>query len=395
MVNWELSRNHVDLIKVVDCGRAQHEEGTTDLGTIIVIVIVGLFLVCAVVAGVYGLYLHHRSQKYINCLPLISPHQHKHINTLIFTHEMCCTVTKEPGTETAYNRFFLQCTKEVLSTAQSMPVLDKRELLDLTMIGEGSSARVYRATWHNVNVAVKQLKHPMELAMDSMVSELANEIILWSQLSYPSIVQFLGVTQDLWLVMEFMEHGTLANVVLRPEPGLVLADDDLVELMLQASRGMEYLHSRTIIHRDLNPNNIMITGPATRLEAKLADFGLSRISAAAAASLRQTRSVGTPTYCAPEVLVDSAFSFKSDVFGFGMSLWFALEHQDPFPDARDQFDIQSMVAFHNQRPHPVANPELQAIIAQCWQQDPAARPLFPEVSSALEHYLVSVGRLEP
>ena len=74
VVNWELSRNHVDLIKVVDCGRAQHEEGGTDLGTIIVVTIVCLFLVCAVVAGVYGLYLHHRSQKYINCLSsLIHP----------------------------------------------------------------------------------------------------------------------------------------------------------------------------------------------------------------------------------------------------------------------------------------------------------------------------------
>lgn len=303
-------------------------------------------------------------------------------------------MTKEPGTETAYNRFFLQCTKEVLSTAQSMPVLDNRELGDLTLIGEGSSARVYRATWHNVSVAVKQLKYPMELAMDSMVSELANEIILWSQLSYPNIVQFLGVTQDLWLVMEFMEHGTLAHVVLRPEAGLRLGDDDLVELMLQASRGMEYLHSRSIIHRDLNPNNIMVTGPATRLEAKLADFGLSRISAATA-TLRQTSSVGTPMYSAPEVLVDAAHSFKSDVFGFGMSLWFALARQHPFPDARGQFDLQNMVAVRQQRPRPVANPALQAIIAQCWQQDPADRPLFPQVSQELENYLISVGRIDP
>ena len=72
VVDWELSRNHVDLIKVVDCGRAQHEEGSVDLGTIIVIVIVSLFLVCALVAGIYGLFLHHRSQKYINRLFIMS-----------------------------------------------------------------------------------------------------------------------------------------------------------------------------------------------------------------------------------------------------------------------------------------------------------------------------------
>lgn len=90
MVNWELSRNHVDLIKVVDCGRAQHEEGGADLGTIIVVTIVSLVLVCAVVAGVYGLYLHHRSQKYINRLPSTSPTTfffHPTLVMILMTHK--------------------------------------------------------------------------------------------------------------------------------------------------------------------------------------------------------------------------------------------------------------------------------------------------------------------
>lgn len=187
----------------------------------------------------------------------------------------------------SFEPFFLACAKEVLSTTQYLPLLEAAELEGMDLVGVGSTAKVYRATWRGVTVAVKQLHYPLELCMDTMITELANEIKLWSQLIHPHIVQFLGVTKDLWLIMEFMEHGTLRNAVKNRDISL----HHRIVLMHQVSLAMGYLHSRKIVHRDLNPNNVMVTGTATSLEAKLADFGLSRIEAA---NLSKTASVGTP-----------------------------------------------------------------------------------------------------
>ena len=270
-----------------------------------------------------------------------------------------------------------------------MPVVEEQDLKNMSPLGSGSSAIVFKATWHNAVVAVKQMKVPMEYAMDTMVTELGHEIVLWSQLSYPYIVQFFGVTRKLWLVMDYMEHGTLADVVTKNE--MNLSEEDVVVLMWQASRGMEYLHARSIIHRDLNPNNIMITGPRTKLVAKLADFGLSRVNRNTA-DLTRTKSVGTPMYSAPEVLDRSLHSFKSDVFSFGMSLWFAIKRKHPFLNAHDFFDLRRRLVTEHERPEPVDDPALQKIISWCWDDVPNSRPTFRQVSADLEAYLKDHGR---
>lgn len=107
--------------------------------------------------------------------------------------------------------YHMQATADVLATAHNIPCIKRDELCEFALVGTGSSAKVYRAKWHGTTVAVKQLHNPLELSLDTVVKELAEEIKLWSQLKHPHVVQFLGMTPDLWLVMEFMVCFLLAR----------------------------------------------------------------------------------------------------------------------------------------------------------------------------------------
>jgi serine/threonine protein kinase len=290
----------------------------------------------------------------------------------------------------SFEPFFLACAREVLSTTQYLPLLEAPELEGMELIGVGSSAKVYRATWRGVTVAVKQLHCPIELSMDTMVTELANEIKLWSQLIHPHIVQFLGVTRELWLIMEFMEHGTLRNVVVRANPATPL--HHRIMLMHHVALAMGYLHGRNVVHRDLNPNNVMVTGTETSLEAKLADFGLSRIEAA---NLSKTSSVGTPVYSAPEVLSRGLYSAKSDVYSFGLTLWFALNREEPFANLKNPFELVRAVSVEKRRPPVGLVPDLRDLVESCWTEDPATRPDFELISSVIKDYLSYESKCPP
>jgi len=281
----------------------------------------------------------------------------------------------------AQHPFYEAIAAEVMATTHFISSIEKEELRDMSLIGVGSSAKVYRATWRGTYVAVKQLHYQLDLCMDTMVSELANEIKLWSQLMHPYIVQFLGVTKELWLVMEFMEGGPLRTFIKNQH----LPMRSKITLLQHAALALEYIHSLKIVHRDFNPNNIMVTGPREHLEAKLADFGLSRPELNA--SLRQTLSVGTPVYAAPEVLAHGQFSTKSDVYSFGLTLWFVETEEDPLANIRNQFELVRAVVMENKRPPISQCLVLPDLIEWCWNADPNERPTFDLITFTIHQYL--------
>lgn len=160
----------------------------------------------------------------------------------------------------------------------------------MTPIGSGSFGIVFRSTYNGYNIAVKCIsnihnKYHEGQQSASRIREVVMEIQILSQLSHPNIVSFFGTCVELagsspmpWvgLVFELCEGGTLHHAI-HASQSARLSSMQKVSIARQISIGMSYLHSRRILHRDLNTKNVLLD---SALCPKIADFGCSVSSSA-------------------------------------------------------------------------------------------------------------------
>jgi formylglycine-generating enzyme required for sulfatase activity len=214
----------------------------------------------------------------------------------------------------------------------------------LEVLGEGASARVYRAIHagpmgFRKQVAVKQIL-PHVLENESAIQGLINEARLGGFLHHRNLVEiyeFNQVEDTFFIAMEFVPGHTLAAVLRRvrlqgPLPPQVIAD-----LAVQLCEGLGYAHAArdengqplNLIHRDLKPGNVMITPHGT---LKVMDFGVAK----SAANLYHTQVAnitrGTPAYMSPEQVRGMALDGRSDIFALGSLLTEAVTGQVLFFD---------------------------------------------------------------
>ena len=189
------------------------------------------------------------------------------------------------------------------------------------------------------------------------------------------------------LVMEFMAHGSLYDVV--HNESIVLEGDFLLPIFRDIAQGVRFLHSANpeIIHGDLKAHNILID---SNLRAKVADFGLSQ-------KKKDLGTTGTPFWMAPELLRGEVTNNPStDVYSFGMILFEVYSQSDPY-EGEDPFEVLRLVADPNvnKRPEmPGCCPEFAAtLIEECLSSEPRTRPTFEEVDSRLK--TVSSTALQP
>ena len=152
------------------------------------------------------------------------------------------------------------------------------------------------------------------------------EARLAARLNHPHVVAVFDLVQEddhQWLVMEYVEGVTLAELVRRDG---ALTPDQASPLLEQAADALAAAHDAGIVHRDVKPSNILVT---PRGQVKLSDFGIAR--AEADASLTQTGLVtGSPAYLAPEVASGASASDASDVWSLGATLYHALAGRPPY-----------------------------------------------------------------
>ena len=231
------------------------------------------------------------------------------------------------------------------------------------LIGAGGMGDVYRARDPRLgrDVAIKVL--PPDVATDSdRLRRLQEEARAVAALSHPHICQIFDVGPD-YLVLEFIDG--------RPLSGPLPASRAL-DVAVQVASALEAAHSRGILHRDLKPQNVMLT---TSGAAKLLDFGLAKIAVSNSddAATRTTAGtvLGTIAYMSPEQASGKAVDHRSDIFSFGALLYELLSGQRAFPGATVA-EVAS--AALRDEPQPIAvSPSLQAIIRRCVAKDPAQR----------------------
>jgi serine/threonine-protein kinase len=247
------------------------------------------------------------------------------------------------------------------------------------LIGEGAMGRVYRAhhtLLPNKRFAVKVLLGDLAVEPE-MRMRFAREADATSLLEHPAIVSVhdFGRTRTglMFLVLELVDGETLGHVVRRGP----MSPARVIRLARQLCQGLAHAHGKGVIHRDLKPDNILLTAVGTPGEqARISDFGLA-VTRDDDARLTKSGVVCTPAYAAPEQLLGKAIDHRADLYALGSTLFEMLSGGIPVfgGDAQEvtsrklagEARCLAMVA-----PHAPAN--LVRLIDRLLDPDPAKRP---------------------
>ncbi len=200
---------------------------------------------------------------------------------------------------------------------------DRYEILD--KIGTGGMADVYKAKCHKLNryVAIKVLK--AEFATNkSFVSKFRAEAQAAAGLIHPNIVNVYDVGDEngmYYFVMELVEGITLKKYI---EKKIRLSVKEAVSIAIQIAMGIESAHNNGIIHRDIKPQNIIISKEG---KVKVADFGIAR---AASSDTQTSHAMGSVHYTSPEQARGGYSDAKSDIYSIGITLFEMVTGRVPF-----------------------------------------------------------------
>jgi tRNA A-37 threonylcarbamoyl transferase component Bud32/tetratricopeptide (TPR) repeat protein len=265
--------------------------------------------------------------------------------------------------------------QSTLGTAYSL----EREL------GGGGMSRVFLAeeTALGRKVVVKVL--PPELTAGVNVDRFKREIQVAARLQHAHIVPVLTAGEMSgvpYYTMPFVEGESLRARIARTGP---LPITEAIGVMRDVAKALAYAHDRGLVHRDIKPDNVMLSGGS----AMVVDFGIAKaISAsrtdAPGGTLTQIgTSIGTPAYMAPEQAAgDPATDQRADLYSFGCTAYEALTGRPPFTATTPQ---KLLAAHMSETPEPVGKLRLDvpdalaALIGRCLEKDADHRPSAPEI----------------
>ncbi len=234
------------------------------------------------------------------------------------------------------------------------------------------------------DVVVKKI-HPRWADNADVLSLFKDEARLGSRLNHPNIVQVLDYGRSdgsTYLVMEWVEGYNTADVIAAAEDALEpLTPEISVTIIAEVARALEHIHQATddfggslgIVHRDLNPANILMSFSG---EVKLTDFG---VAAGGHRELKTEHGIlrGTFPYMSPEQTRCRPLDGRSDLFSLGICLYEMLTGRHPFADDEDYLTIERIQEEEPPRPSLLRDgidPALDAITMRCLAKDPADRP---------------------
>jgi len=246
-------------------------------------------------------------------------------------------------------------------------------------LGSGAMGTVFEAMDRRIErrVAIKVVRRPSagDPEGEEAHARFRREAQAAGRLSHPNIVGVFDYGEDAssgWIVMELVEGESLKS---RLDRGERLAVPEIVRLLEQVCAALAYSHARGVVHRDIKPGNIMLTGgPDGALgDVKIADFGIARLENS---SMTQVGTmIGTPSYMAPEQLRGEMVDARADLWAVGVVLYQLLTGEKPFDGG---FSAVMHKALHTDPAPPsrlsvTAPPAFDALIAQALAKRPEAR----------------------
>ncbi|XP_050729371.1 serine/threonine-protein kinase 3-like isoform X3 [Eriocheir sinensis] len=214
---------------------------------------------------------------------------------------------------------------ELVKLSEESLMRQPEEVFDIICkLGEGSYGSVYKAL-HKESGQVLAIK---QVPIDTDLQEIIKEISIMQQCDSHHVVKYYGSyfkDSDLWIVMEYCGAGSVSDIMrLRKK---TLTEEEIATVVYDTLRGLEYLHLRRKIHRDIKAGNILLN---TQGHAKLADFGVAgQLSDTMA---KRNTVIGTPFWMAPEVIQEIGYDCVADIWSLGITALEMAEGKPPYGD---------------------------------------------------------------